>query len=125
MKIAVTAASGQLGAAIVEAVSRRVGLASVIAVARTPDKAKALGVEVRPGSYDDRRALTEAFAGVDTVLLVSGMDAPERRIVQHRNAFEAAKEAGVREMVYTSVQGRWPTRLSRRSCKAIARPKKT
>ena len=105
MKIAVTAASGQLGSAIVKATSQLAGVDNVIAVARTPEKAKALGVEVRPGSYDDRSALAQAFAGIDTVLLVSGMDAPERRIIQHRNVIAAATAAGVRKMVYTSVQG--------------------
>ena len=105
MKIAITAASGQLGAEIVKATVQMVGTDNVIAVARTPEKAKALGVEVRPGSYDDRNALERAFAGVDTVLLVSGMDAPDKRIEQHRNVIEAAKAAGVRKLVYTSVQG--------------------
>ena len=105
MKIAVTAASGHLGAAIVKATIELAGLDSVVAVARTPDRAKALGVEVRPGSYDDRSALEQAFAGIDTVLLVSGMDAPDKRIGQHRNVIEAAKAAGVRKLVYTSVQG--------------------
>lgn len=105
MRIAVTAASGQLGSAIVKAASQLAGVDNVIAVARTPEKAKALGVEVRPGSYDDRSALAQAFAGIDTVLLVSGMDAPERRIIQHRNVIAAATAARVRKMVYTSVQG--------------------
>jgi NAD(P)H dehydrogenase (quinone) len=105
MKIAITAASGQLGAEIVKATVQLVGADNVVAVARTPDKAKALGVEVRPGSYDDRGAMERAFEGIDTVLLVSGMDAPDKRIVQHRNVIEAAKAAGVRKLVYTSVQG--------------------
>lgn len=105
MKIAITAASGQLGAAIVNATAQLVGVGNVVAVARTPSKAQGLGVEVRPGSYDDRSALQQAFAGIDTVLLVSGMDAPDKRIEQHRNVIEAAKAAGVRKLVYTSVQG--------------------
>lgn len=105
LKIAVTAGSGHLGGAIVRATVERVGQERVVAVARTPQNAKGLGVEVRAGSYDDRNALEEAFVGVDTVLLVSGMDAPDRRIVQHRNVIEAAKAAGVETMVYTSVQG--------------------
>ena len=105
MKIAITAASGQLGAAIVDATVSRVGPADVIAVARTPKKVKRTDVEVRAGSYDDRPQLTQAFAGVDTVLLVSGMDAPDRRVVQHRNVIEAAKDAGVQRLVYVSVQG--------------------
>ena len=105
MKIAITAASGHLGTAIVRAASQLIGPDRVIAVARTPAKAQDLGVEVRPGSYDDRNALAQAFVGVDTVLLVSGMDAPDKRIVQHRNVIEAAKAAGVKKLVYTSVQG--------------------
>ncbi|TVO66805.1 NAD(P)H-binding protein [Denitromonas ohlonensis] len=105
MNIAITAASGHLGAAIVKATVQRIGADHVVAVARTPEKAKGLGVAVRPGSYDDRSALELAFEGIDTVLLVSGMDAPEKRIDQHRNVIEAAKAAGVRKMVYTSIQG--------------------
>jgi NAD(P)H dehydrogenase (quinone) len=105
MKIAITAASGHLGAAIVKVTSQLIGVDSVVAVARTPEKAKNLGVEVRAGSYDDRSALEQAFAGVGTVLLVSGMAAPDQRIVQHRNVIEAAKAAGVKKIVYTSVQG--------------------
>ena len=105
MKIAVTAASGQLGAGIVRAASELVGPERIIAVARTPEKAMALGVAVRAASYDDPAALERAFAGVDTVLLVSGMDAPDQRVIQHRHVIEAAKAAGVQKMVYTSVQG--------------------
>ena len=105
MKIAITAASGHLGAAIVKATSQLIGVDSAVAVARTPEKAKNLGVEVRAGSYDDRSALEQAFAGVGTVLLVSGMDAPDKRIGQHRNVIEGAKTAGVKKIVYTSVQG--------------------
>jgi len=54
MKIAVTAASGQLGSEIVKACVALVGTQNVIALARTPAKASHLGVEVRPGDYDDR-----------------------------------------------------------------------
>jgi len=105
MKIAITAAGGQLGSAIVKATAQLIGIDSVVSVARTPDKAIALGAEVRQGNYDDRSALERAFSGIDTVLLVSGMDAPDKRIGQHRNVIEAAKSAGVRKLVYTSVQG--------------------
>lgn len=105
MKIAVTAASGQLGAAIVKAAAELAGADNLVAVARTPEKAKTLGVAVRAGNYNDRSALEQAFAGVETVLLVSGMDAPDKRIAQHRNVIEAARAAGVRKLVYTSVQG--------------------
>jgi NAD(P)H dehydrogenase (quinone) len=43
--------------------------------------------------------------GMDIVLLVSGMDAPDKRIEQHRNVINASKEAGVQKIVYTSIFG--------------------
>ncbi len=47
MKIAVTAASGQLAAAIAKACIAQLSADNVIALARTPQKAASLGVEVR------------------------------------------------------------------------------
>ncbi len=105
MRIAVTAASGKLGSAIVEATAAEVGPENVVALARTPAHAEHLGVEVRPGSYDHPDELERSLAGIDHVLLVSGMDAPERRVGQHRNVIEAARANGVSKIVYTSVQG--------------------
>lgn len=103
--IAVTAASGHLGSAIVHAMVDIVGKDNVIGLARTPSKAESLDVEIRPGDYTVRHELTKSLHGVDSLLLVSGMDAPEKRIGQHRNVIEAAKDAGVRKIVYTSIQG--------------------
>ena len=105
MKIAVTAASGKLGAAIVHATSELVGSGNVIALARTPARAQSLGVEVRAGDYEDQQGLQTALTDIDTLLLVSGMDAPDKRIIQHRNVIAAAKAAGVQKIVYTSIEG--------------------
>lgn len=104
-RIAVTASSGQLGSEIVKAAIEVVGKHCVIGLARTPSKAQSLGVEVRPGDYDSPSDLELSLQGIDTLLLVSGMEAPEKRIDQHRNVIEAAKNAGVGKIVYTSVQG--------------------
>lgn len=105
MKVAVTAASGRLGSEIVKALVALGDTTDVVGLARTPKNAEHLGVEVRPGDYNDRGVLEQSLQGVDTVLLVSGMDAPDKRIDQHRNVIEAAKSAGVTKIVYTSVQG--------------------
>ncbi len=105
MKIAVTSASGQLGAAIVKALIQEIGKENVIAIARTPEKAKQLGVEVRKGDYNKREDFDSALKGVDKVLLISGMDEPQKRIQQHRNVIEAAKTKGVKKIVYTSIVG--------------------
>lgn len=104
-RIAVTAASGQLGSEIVKAAVEIVGKENVIGLARTPSKAESLGVEIRLGDYGSRLSLDESLQGVDAVLLVSGMDAPDKRSGQHRNVIEAAKHAGVSKIVYTSIQG--------------------
>eukprot|EP00913_Durusdinium_trenchii_P013372 g12553.t1 len=96
---------GALGSAIVKATINVVGADNVVGLARTPAKAESLGVEIRPGDYQSRSDLRASLRGVDALLLVSGMDAPERRIEQHRNVIEAAKDAGVSKLVYTSVQG--------------------
>ncbi len=105
MKIAVTAASGKLGAEIVKATVSLVGRENVIGLARTPSKAGHLGVEIRAGDYNVKDDLEKSLKFVDTVLLVSGMDSPETRIEQHRNVIHAAKNTGVKKIVYTSVQG--------------------
>ena len=105
MTIAVTSASGQLGTAIVQQLIADVGKKHVIGIARTPEHAQGLGVEIRKGDYNSREQFDTALRGVDAVLLVSGMDEPEKRIPQHRNVIEAANANGVGKIVYTSIVG--------------------
>lgn len=105
MKFAVTSASGQLGSAIVKQLIQEVGSENVIGIARTPEKAVGLGIEVRKGDYNNRQDFDKALQGVHAVLLVSGMDDPQKRIQQHRNVIEAAKHNGVQKIVYTSIIG--------------------
>ena len=105
MKIAITAANGQLGTEIVKATVALLSKENVVGLAQTPDKAKNLGIEIRPGDYNDKNGLEKSLQSVGTLLLVSGMDAPEKRIEQHRNVIQAAQNSGVKKIVYTSVQG--------------------
>ena len=105
MKIAITAASGKLGKEIVKATVSLLSKDDVIGLARTPEKAAHLGVEIRPGDYNDKKGLEESLKGIEVLLLVSGMDEPTKRIEQHRNVIQAAKKSGVKKIVYTSIQG--------------------
>jgi len=105
MKIAVTSASGKLGASIIKHLIKEIGKEQVVGIARTPAKATHLGVEIRKGDYNSREDFDSALQGIDTVLLVSGMDEPQQRILQHRNVIEAAKHNGVKKIVYTSIVG--------------------
>ncbi len=53
--------------------------------------------------YDDKASLVNAFKGHDTLYFVSGNDVNKRQ-KQHENVISAAIEAGVKHVVYTSVQ---------------------
>ena len=105
MTIAVTAVSGQLGRAVVEALARLDPPQTVVGLARTPERAEGVDIDVRPGDYADAHQLSTSLKGVTTLLLVSGNEQPAERIRQHRNVLDAARAAGVGKVVYTSVQG--------------------
>ena len=105
MKIAVTAANGQLGSSIVNELIKEIGKENVIGIVRTPEKASHLEIEVRKGDYNSREDFNASLKGIDSVILISGMDEPQKRIQQHRNVIEAAKRNGVKKIVYTSIIG--------------------
>ena len=105
MKIAVTAANGKLGSSIVNELKKEIGQENVIGIVRTPEKASHLRIEVRKGDYNNREDFNSSLKGIDSVILISGMDEPQKRIQQHRNVIEAAKQNGVKKIVYTSIIG--------------------
>lgn len=105
MTIAVTAVSGQLGSTIAKKLVARNPGVNIVGLARSPDKVQVQGLEVRAGEYTDGHAMKTALSGVRTLLMVSLNTPPDIRADQHRIAIKAAKEAGVRRIVYTSVQG--------------------
>jgi NAD(P)H dehydrogenase (quinone) len=103
--LTVTGASGRLGRLVVLGLlDAGVPAAEVVAVVRDPAKAADLdgrGVQVRRADYDDAAALTDALAGTDRLLLVSGTELG-RRVEQHANVLQAAAAAGVELVAYTS-----------------------
>lgn len=105
MSLVVTGASGHLGRLTVEALlDRGVAPNRIVATARTPESLTDLaerGVVVRHADYSDPQSLKEAFAGAERVLLVSS-SAVGQRIEQHGNVVDAAREAGVELIAYTS-----------------------
>lgn len=105
MKIAVTAANGKLGSSVVKELIEEIGRENVIGIVRNPEKASHLGIEIRKGDYNSREDFKSALKGIDSVLLISGMDDPQKRIQQHRNVIEAARENEVGKLVYTSIIG--------------------
>ena len=106
MTIVITGATGQLGRLVVEALlDSGVPAEQIVAAGRSTDRIADLGergVQVRSIDYSQPDSLRQAFAGADKVLLVSGSEVGQR-VEQHRNAVEAAKEAGVGLIAYTSI----------------------
>jgi NAD(P)H dehydrogenase (quinone) len=105
MTVLVTAASGQLGRLVLDALlDRGLAPADLRAGARRPEALAAYaerGVDVVHLDYDDPDSAKAATLGVDRVLLVSGSEVG-RRVPQHRTVVEAAAAHGVGHLVYTS-----------------------
>ena len=98
---AITGASGHLGRKVVSSLKDRVRSSDIVAVVRNPAKAADLGVDVREADYTDAHALEAAFAGIDTLLLISSNSLD--RQPEHANVLAAAKTAGVGHILYTSL----------------------
>jgi NAD(P)H dehydrogenase (quinone) len=106
MKVAVTAASGRLGHAILKYLGDEIGTDNVVAIARSPEKVELSAIEKRRGDYQSIDEIAAACAGIDTVIMISApVTIGTDRVAMHRNVIEGAKRAGVRKMIYTSVIG--------------------
>ncbi|WP_417553244.1 SDR family oxidoreductase [Marinomonas fungiae] len=104
--ILVTGASGQLGHLVISSLlAKGVAASEIVAAVRSPEKASVLtaqGVVVRKADYTDLASLKAAMTGVKRVVLVSSSEVGQRA-VQHQNMIDAAKEAGVELIAYTSI----------------------
>ncbi|EOH71926.1 NmrA family NAD(P)-binding protein [Enterococcus malodoratus] len=67
------------------------------------EKFSARGVETRETNFNHLDGLAEKFAGGETVALISMPFVGERRQRAHKNVVDAAKAAGVKKIIYTSL----------------------
>ncbi|HAM25712.1 MAG TPA: NAD(P)-dependent oxidoreductase [Microbacteriaceae bacterium] len=105
MSIIVTAASGHLGALIVEALLAR-GAAPTEVTATSRDASKlpnfaGRGIATAALDYSKPETVTAVVKPGDVLVLVSS-DAVGQRFAQHSAVITAAKEAGISRVVYTS-----------------------
>jgi len=108
-RVLVTGASGHLGRLVLDKLLER-GVAPGRIIATTRDASKLAGyaekgVEVRTADFNDVAGLAGAFKGAAKLALIStdALDDQGTRRRQHANAVDAAKAAGVKHIVYTSM----------------------
>lgn len=107
-KFVITGATGQLGGLVVKhLIDMGTPAQNIAAVVRNEVKAaglKNLGLEIRKGDYDQADTLKEAFQESDKLLFISS-PSPDGtyRIRQHASVVEAARNAGVGHIIYTSL----------------------
>ena len=70
---------------------------------RALDKYAAMGVETRVTNFNSPDGLAEAFAGAERLALISMPFVGAKRQNAHKNVVDAAKQAGVKQIVYTSL----------------------
>jgi len=103
--ILITGANGHLGSQTIDYLLDKKPNADIAGLVRSEEKGAKLkekGVEIRIGDYTDYPSIEEAVKGIDTLLLISSSTL-ERRTEQHKNVIDAAKEAGVNQIFYTSI----------------------
>ncbi len=104
--VAVTGSTGRIGGSVAAQLAERdVPMRLVV---RDPSRAPAYDdVEVRQAAYGEREASVAALQGAETLFMVSAAESADR-IGEHRAFVDAAVEAGVRRIVYTSFVGAAP-----------------
>lgn len=114
-KILITGASGNFGKATIDFLLKK-GIAANTISALVRDEAKgadlkAKGINIKTGDYDNYQSLVAAFKDIDKLVLVSGSDIVNRG-KQQENVVKAAKEAGVKHILYTSFERKNETETS-------------
>lgn len=105
-KILVTGVTGVVGKGTVEHLLKKgVPASQIVGLSRKKEEIEDLaakGIEVRFGDYFDYDSLLRAFEGIDKVMLTSTIAFTDR-FTQHYNAITAARQAGVKHVVYMSI----------------------
>lgn len=104
--ILVTAATGQVGSAALNALA--LAGTEARALVRDPSRFTAPeGVQPLQGDFDDDISLAKALEGI-TVMLLAGRDSPDS-VAQHRRILAQVRRAGVRHVVKLSAIGASPS----------------
>jgi NAD(P)H dehydrogenase (quinone) len=105
-KILITGATGGLGSKVINLLKEKTEVENLAVLVRDErnELAKQFandGIEVKIADYADLESLKHAFKGIDVLYFVSGGE-DDLRAKLHKNVVDAAKEAGVKHIIYTS-----------------------
>lgn len=91
-----------MGRLVVEKLKQRMEAQDLIALVRSPEKATDLGIAARAFDYAKPETLAVGLQDIDHLMFISGSEIG-KRAEQHRAVIEAAQQAGVKAVVYTSL----------------------
>jgi len=103
--IVITGASGHLGRLVIQNLLKELPAGELAVTVRNPDKVRdlsTLGIQVRQADYSRPETLAPAFQGAHKLLLISSSEVGQR-FSQHRAVIDAARQAGVGLLAYTSI----------------------
>lgn len=104
-----TGTSGHLGSRVLKSLlqEKLIPPSELIISSSSPDKvstaAKDAGIEIRKGDFTSPDSLASSFKGGDVLFLVSYPSPSIERWLHHKAAIDAAKQAGVKTIIYTSL----------------------
>jgi NAD(P)H dehydrogenase (quinone) len=107
-KIIITGVDGNFGGYAARSILKKVDKKDLIFT--SPNKKvnagfQEQGIDARYADYTNPEQLKEAFRGGNTLLLISVPQVGEKRRMMHKNAIDAAVDAGVEKIIYTSIVG--------------------
>lgn len=107
-KIAIIGATGNYGGKAIESLLQHgMNPNDIVAIYRNEEKAahlKGLGLEMSYGDYQCGHFGPEVFKGAEKLLFISGIDMDSfKRIQDHMVVIEAARKAGIQQIVYTGL----------------------
>jgi len=105
-RLLLTGVDGNLGAEAAKILMELEDKSNLIFCGYDPEALKPyadLGIETRVTNFNHKEGLAEAFAGAERLALISMPFVGPKRQAAHRNAVDAACEAGVKQVIYTSL----------------------
>lgn len=105
--LVITGSTGQLGRDVIKDLVKYRKPSDIIALTHSKEKAQDYidqGIDVHEFDFEDKESIAKGFKDATELLLISS-NAVGHEVEHHQNAIEAAKNAGIKHIYYTSHTG--------------------